>query len=55
MMMPVYHWPYLFELSLLKPRFDPAETQKNYSVLLPWEWPVQMRGEIMRFCIDDVS
>ena len=50
-----YYSGYFAKLPPLKSWFDPAETPKDYSVLLPWEWPVQMTGEIMRFCIDDVS
>ena len=38
-------------------RWSPSsipQRRQKIIVLLPWEWLVQMMGEIMRFCIDDV-
>ena len=45
-------------MSLSSHFWSPGSTQQrcqSYSVLLPWNWLVQMMGEIMRLCIGDVS
>ena len=46
------------DISLSSHRWSPGsipQKRQKVIVLLPREWPGQMMGEIMRFCIDDVS